>query len=374
LYINHLVMSPRQTQSRRSFLGSLCRFTASVLPVGMVPTYNLFRKNRPESTGSGNSGWVHPGSRPLPFEPPYVKMHRSGELKERGDKLFAVLSDCKLCPRECGVNKLLGKEGECQSTRQLEVSSHHPHFGEEKPLVGTGGSGTIFMTNCAMKCVFCINWEISQGGMGTPCTLEKLAGMMLHLQRLGCHNINLVTPTHYAPHIVQALDIAASKGLKVPLVYNTHGYERVEILRLLDGIVDIYLPDFKYSDPAMAAKYSSKVKDYPGFAQKALLEMHRQVGVARPASDGLMYRGLMIRHLVMPNNVSGSVEVMEWIAGNLPRDTFVNIMSQYRPAYKAKEYPEIARRITPREYREVVNRARELGLTNLEIQGLYLMV
>jgi putative pyruvate formate lyase activating enzyme len=193
--------------------------------------------------------------------------------------------------------------------------------------------------------------------------------MMLNLQRIGCHNINIVTPTHYAPHIVQALDIAAEKGLRLPLVYNTHGYERVEILQKLDGIVDIYLPDFKYSDPDMAFKYSSEVKDYPGFAQKALLEMNRQVGIARPAADGLMYRGLMIRHLVMPNNVSGSIEVMEWIAGNLPKDTFVNIMSQYRPAYKSEEYPEIARRITRQEYRVVVERARALGMTNLAIQG-----
>jgi putative pyruvate formate lyase activating enzyme len=225
-----------------------------------------------------------------------------------------------------------------------------------------------------MKCVFCINWQISQGGAGTIRSEKELAVMMLRLQKRGCHNINVVTPTHYAPHIVRALDMAASKGLRIPLVYNTHGYERVEILRKLDGIVDIYLPDFKYTDPAMAAKFSSGAEDYPDYVKIALLEMHRQVGVARPAADGLMHRGLMIRHLVMPNNVGGSVGVMEWIAGNLPKDTFVNIMSQYRPMYKADNYPEISRRITSREYREVVEQAMELGLTNLAIQGTNLMV
>jgi len=284
-----------------------------------------------------------------------------------------VLLDCKLCPRECGDNKLLGKEGECQSTQQLEVSSFYPHFGEEGPLVGTGGSGTIFMTNCALKCVFCINYEISQQGKGSAVSIGQLAAMMIRLQKLGCHNINLVTPTHYSPHIVQALDIAAANGLRLPIVYNTHGYERVEILRILDGIVDIYLPDFKYSDPLMGEKYSSKVKEYPDFVKKALLEMHSQVGVASPAKDGLMYRGLMIRHLVMPNDVSGSLAVMDWIAGNLPKDTYVNIMSQYRPCYKANEYPEINRRITREEYRRVVVHALELGLTNLTIQGRYLL-
>ncbi len=193
--------------------------------------------------------------------------------------------------------------------------------------------------------------------------------MMLHLQEIGCHNINVVTPTHYSPHIVLALDIAAGKGLKLPLVYNTCGWERLEILKKLDGIVDIYLPDFKYSDGEMAAKYSSAAETYPEVTKAALLEMHRQVGVARPASDGLMYRGLMIRHLVMPNNVGGTKNVIEWIAQNLPKDTFLNIMSQYMPMYKAFNYPQIDRRITRKEYAEAVEWAKEADLTNLEIQG-----
>jgi putative pyruvate formate lyase activating enzyme len=193
--------------------------------------------------------------------------------------------------------------------------------------------------------------------------------MMLSLQEMGCHNINLVTPDHYVPHILLAVDIAAGKGLKLPLVYNTCGWMNLEIARKLDGIIDIYLPDFKYSSGEMSAKYSSDAKDYPEVAKAALLEMHRQVGIAKAAEDGLMYRGLMIRHLVMPNNVAGTKEVVEWIAQNLPKDTYLNIMSQYTPTYKAFEYPKIARRITFDEYDQAVKWAKKAGLTNLNIQG-----
>jgi putative pyruvate formate lyase activating enzyme len=235
--------------------------------------------------------------------------------------------------------------------------------------VGRGGSGTIFLTNCSLRCVFCINWQISQGGAGEPESIERFAAMMLHLQEIGCHNINLVTPTHYSAHILRAVDVAAAHGLRLPLVYNTSGWERLEILKKLDGIVDIYLPDFKYSDSAMAAKYSSGAETYPEVTQAALLEMHRQVGVAKPAADGLMYRGLMIRHLLMPNGVAGTKRMVEWIAQNLPKDTYINIMSQYTPMYKANQYPEIARRITRQEYADAVDWARAAGLTNLDIQG-----
>ena len=305
------------------------------------------------------------------FEPGYLKLHRNGELKERGEKLWQIMENCRLCPRKCGANRLKGERGFCGSNSRLEISSFHPHFGEEKPLVGKNGSGTIFMTNCSLRCVFCINWEVSQGGEGSRRSIGQFAGMMLALQRMGCPNINNVTPTHYSAHILLALDEAASGGLKIPLVYNTCGWERLEILQLLDGIVDIYLPDFKYADGEKAARYSSGAETYPEDVKKALLEMHRQVGVAHPAENGLMEKGLMIRHLVMPNNVSGSRKVMDWIAGNLPKDTFVNIMSQYTPVYKAKDYPKIARRITREEYEEVLNHARAVGLTNLEVQGYY---
>jgi putative pyruvate formate lyase activating enzyme len=195
--------------------------------------------------------------------------------------------------------------------------------------------------------------------------------MMLKLQAIGCHNINLVTPTHYSALILKALDIAADKGLRLPIVYNTSGWERLEILSVLDGIVDIYLPDFKYWDRDMSAKYSSGAESYPEITRKAILEMHRQVGVAKPANDGIMQRGLMIRHLVMPNNTGGSGRIMEWIAQNLSKDTYVNIMAQYTPAYKAYDYPEISRRITNEEYAKVVSRAGEVGLTNLDVQGYW---
>ncbi len=315
------------------------------------------------SLNSGNSG--------NDIEAGYLRLHRSGELKRRGEKLWAMMESCELCPRMCGVNKLKGERGFCGSNSRLEISSFHPHFGEERPLVGRGGSGTIFMSNCALRCVFCINWEVSQGRSGTVRTIDSLASMMLSLQKTGCHNINFVTPTHYSPHILLAVDKAASKGLRVPLVYNTCGWERVEILKMLDGIIDIYLPDFKYSDGQKASLYSQGAVTYPDFTKNALLEMQRQVGIASPAEDGLMYRGLMIRHLVMPNNVSGTREVIDWIAKNLPAETYVNIMSQYRPMFKASDYPEISRRITREEYQSAVSYARNAGLTNLEIQGYH---
>lgn len=305
------------------------------------------------------------------FEPAYLRLHKSGDLRTRGKELWNIMSSCRLCPRQCGVNRLEGDRGFCRASSQLEVSAYYPHYGEEKPLVGRRGSGAIFFTNCSLRCVFCINWEISQEGIGEKREIEDLAGMMLELQKIGCHNINLVTPTHYSPHIVLAVDIAAGKGLRLPLVYNTCGWERLEILRKLDGIIDIYLPDFKYSERKMSAKYSSEADTYPEITKEALLEMNRQVGVAKPAKDGLIYRGLMIRHLVMPNRVSGSREIIRWIAENLPKDTYLNIMSQYRPMYKAFEYPEINRRITREEYDEVVRWTKEAGLTNLDIQGYF---
>ncbi len=280
------------------------------------------------------------------------------------------MRSCRLCPRECRVDRINGNEGFCRSSSQLEISSCGPHFGEEEPLVGHGGSGTIFFTNCGLRCVFCINSDISHGGIGAPHTIEDLADMMLRVQRIGCHNVNVVTPTHYAPHIILALDNAAERGLRLPLVYNTCGWEKEEILKeYFDGVVDIYLPDFKYSDGRMAALYSAGAETYPGMARKALLEMHRQVGVATPDTKGIMRRGLMIRHLVMPNGVSGTRGVIDWIADNLPKDTYLNLMSQYRPVYRAKEYSAINRRITREEYRDAVEHAKSRGLTNLDIQG-----
>lgn len=368
-------------ETRRQFLSScfhlaICGFClALLLPAGCKREKRAASASAPggrrheeqekkERPAKGRPAAIDPN-----FQPTYLRLHRSGELKRRGDELWSIMESCRLCPRECQVNRLAGEGGFCRSSSQLEISSYHPHFGEERPLVGTGGSGTIFLTNCGLRCVFCINWEISQGGMGEPRSTREMAEMMLHLQAMGCHNINLVTPTHYSPHIVLAVDMAAREGLRLPLVYNTCGWERLMILRRLDGIIDIYLPDFKYADSEMAAKYSSDADTYPEVTRLALLEMHRQVGVAKPASDGLMYRGLMIRHLVMPSRVGGTKEVIQWIARNLPKETYFNLMSQYTPMYKAFEYPEISRRITTEEYREAVRWVKEAGLTNLDLQG-----
>ncbi len=346
-------------QSRRTFVGSVSAAAVASLGSGATGVIAGCRQRARAESG------LDPD-----FEPGYLELHRTGELEQRGRELWERMRSCALCPRACGAARLDGEQGFCHGTAQLEVASYHPHFGEEAPLVGRGGSGTVFFSNCNLRCVFCINWEISQGGVGAAKSLDDLANMMLHLQGMGCHNINIVTPTHYSPHIVLALDIAAANGLRLPLVYNTCGWERADVLERLHGVVDIYLPDCKYADGAMAAKYSSGADTYPEVTQAALLEMHRQVGVAKPAPDGLMYRGLMIRHLVMPNGVSGSKAVMEWIATHLPADTFVNIMSQYRPMFKAADYPLISRRLRRSEYNEVVDYAKEVGLTNLEIQGM----
>lgn len=343
--------------SRRDFLKKGCE----LLKAGTVPAVlSAFGR---AAVARSRAGSAH-------FEPAYLELHRTGELKKRAEELWQIMGSCKLCPRQCGVNRLEGSKGFCQSPgARLVVSAFHPHFGEERPLVGRGGSGTIFITHCSLRCVFCQNWEISHLGRGSRTSIKKLAGMMLRLQQVGCHNINIVTPTHYSPHILKALDIAAESGLRLPVVYNTGGWERLEILKFLDGVVDIYLPDFKYWDAKMAQKYSSGASSYPEMAKKAILEMHRQVGVAKTPKDGIMRRGLMIRHLVMPSDVAGSEEVMEWIARNLPKDTYINIMSQYTPRYKAFNFKEISRRITRAEYRRVVEKAEELGLTNLDIQG-----
>jgi putative pyruvate formate lyase activating enzyme len=306
------------------------------------------------------------------FEPAYLKLHETGELKERAEELWAIMESCRLCPRRCGANRHKGMRGVCRAPgTRLVIGGSHAHFGEERPLVGEGGSGTIFLSHCNLRCVFGQNYEIALLGRGDRSSINEFARMMLRLQRIGCHNINLVTPTHYSAHILKAIDIAAGRGLRLPIVYNTSGWERLRILEYLDGVVDIYLPDFKYWDSDMSAKYSSGADSYPDITGKAILEMHRQVGVAKPAKDGLMQRGLMIRHLVMPNNIGGSEKVMEWIAGNLPKDTYVNIMVQYNPVYKAYDYPELSRRITKKEYVQVVEKAKDLGLTNLDIQGYF---
>jgi len=301
------------------------------------------------------------------YRPGYISLHRSGELKSRGEALWEIYRECRLCPRECRVDRISGEKGFCQASSTLKVASYNAHFGEERPLVGVGGSGTIFLSHCNLGCVFCQNWDISHGGAGTEVTIEDLAEMMLQLQLSSCGNINVVSPTHFAPHIVLALDLAAGMGLRIPLVYNTSGWERSEILALLEGIVDIYLADFKYMDAGKSARYSSDAKTYPEITRSALIEMNRQVGVALASKNGLIFRGLMIRHLVMPGNASGSLEAMQWISANLPLNTYVNIMIQYSPAYRAHLFPEIDTYVSREDYMEVVQIARSFGLVNLDV-------
>ena len=356
---------------RRNF----CKKLASITFAGIMPAHLLANSLHGSIVANGNKSdfdmSLHPDNKTNEFEPGYLKLHRKGELRVRAQILWDMMKTCRLCPRECEQDRIRGQKGDyCNATSQLQVSSYNPHFGEEAPLVGENGSGTIFFTNCALLCVFCINWEISQGGAGQNVSIKRLSNMMLQLQRIGCHNLNVVTPTHYAPHILFALDQAASNGLKLPVAYNTSGYERLEILQLLDGIIDIYLSDIKYYDPEMADKYSPGADDYPDVAKKAIVEMNRQVGVADPlANQGTLQRGLILRHLVMPGNVGGTDDLMKWIAANLPANTYVNLMSQYTPAFKAHEYPEISRRLTVREYRDAVKAAYAAGLTSLDIQG-----
>jgi len=305
-----------------------------------------------------------------PWQPAYEKLEKKGNFAERVEAAYTIFEECRLCPRECGANRLVGEKGFCQAPSKVMVHTAQPHFGEEISLVGRKGSGTIFFSNCNLRCVFCQNWPISIRGEGRAFEDEDLAKMMMSLQEIGCHNINLVTPTHVMPNILSATRIALNKGLRIPLVYNTSGYERMDIIKMLDGIVDIYMPDIKYMNGDMAARYSSGARDYPEVATSAVLEMNRQVGVHKVDKRGITHSGLIIRHLVMPNRVAGTRAFVRWVAENLPLNTYVNIMSQYHVDYKAFEYPEIARGITVQEFLEAMDWAQEYGLTQLDPKSL----
>jgi putative pyruvate formate lyase activating enzyme len=300
------------------------------------------------------------------FLPAYAKLEQEGKFADRVEQAYAILENCRLCPRGCEVNRKKGDKGFCRAPFRSVVFGAHPHFGEEMPLVGRYGSGTIFFSNCNLRCIFCQNWPIAHEGKGKEIEDKDLAEMMLYLQEIGCHNINLVTPTHVMPNILSATRIAMRKGLRLPLVYNTSGYELLEIVKLLDGVVDIYMPDMKYMDDDQAAKYSSGASDYPEVTAKAIVEMNRQVGVLVTDANGIALRGLIIRHLVMPNRVAGTEKFVKWVAQNLPTSTYVNIMPQYRVEYKAYEYPKISRGITVQEFLESMEWAEQAGLTNLD--------
>jgi putative pyruvate formate lyase activating enzyme len=276
-----------------------------------------------------------------------------------------VLADCCLCPRQCRVNRLAGESGKCRVTGKVVVSSYGPHFGEEAPLVGEQGSGTIFFTYCNLQCLFCQNYTISHLGEGRGVDSEELAGMMLSLQSRGCHNINLVSPTHVVPYILEALELAVSRGLHLPLVYNSGGYDSVETLELLDGVVDIYMPDMKYSDEKTAERFSG-VKNYPEINRAAVREMHRQVGDLQIDEQGVAQRGLLVRHLVLPNGLAGTEGVVHFLAQEVSTNTYLNVMAQYHPCHKAFDVPELARSVNRGEFDEAVNLARRQGLSRLD--------
>ena len=301
------------------------------------------------------------------FEPAYLRLYESGELERRVGRALEALKSCEVCPRDCGVDRLADKFAVCKTGRYAVVGSYFAHFGEEDCLRGSKGSGTIFFSGCNLRCVFCQNFDISWQLRGTPAPPEKLAAMMLELQAEGCHNINFVTPEHVVPQIIEALPLAIEGGLRLPLVYNTSAYDSMESLELMDGVVDIYMPDFKYWDSEMARKYS-KAPDYPEVARRTIKEMHRQVGELVTDEEGLAVRGLMIRHLVMPEQIAGTREVMRWIAQELSPHTYVNVMAQYYPAGKVsrQEYPEINRCLTSPEYEAALDEAGRAGLKRLD--------
>jgi putative pyruvate formate lyase activating enzyme len=299
------------------------------------------------------------------FEPAYIQAQRSGVLRRNLAEALDRMSSCALCPRMCRVDRLAGESGVCRTGRQAYVSSFNAHFGEEAPLVGENGSGTIFFTHCNLLCLFCQNFEISHEGAGEEVSDEQLAGIMLALQRQGCHNINFVTPSHVVPQILAALELAVPAGLNVPLVYNSGGYDRIETLRLLEGVVDIYMPDFKFWDPEIARKACS-APDYPEIARQALLEMHRQVGELDLDDRGIARRGLLVRHLVMPGGQAGTAEVMRFIAREISPQTYVNVMSQYRPCGRAGEVPGLERALSAEEYRRAVRAALDEGIRRLD--------
>ena len=301
--------------------------------------------------------------------PSYVALATSGELDARAETARQRLACCDLCPRVCGVDRLRGEKGACRTAEQALVASYSPHFGEEIPLVGRHGSGTIFFSGCNLACRFCQNYEISQRASGTAVAPDDLARTMLQLQALGCHNINVVSPSHVVPQILAALAIAVRGRLRVPLVYNTGGYDSLETLRLLDGVFDIYMPDMKYADDAPGQRYSG-VPDYPSVNQAAVREMHRQVGDLEVDRQGTAVRGLLVRHLVLPDGEAGTARIAAFLADEVSRDTYINAMAQYRPCYRANTLPPLDPRLSRAEFVEAVEEARAAGLHRLDRRRL----
>ena len=299
------------------------------------------------------------------FRPAYLDLLESGELKQRAARAHAHLSVCDVCAWKCPVDRLAGRVGMCRTGVRARISSYGAHLGEEDPLRGWRGSGTIFFSRCNLRCQFCQNHDISQSDIGEEVEPEILAAIMIELQSTGCHNINFVSPSNVAPQIIAAVQIAAEAGLRMPLVYNTGGYDSLEMLELLDGIIDIYMPDMKYAG-AQTARIYSKARNYPAVNHAALREMHRQVGDLQLDPQGLATRGLLVRHLILPNDLAGTAEVVRFLAEEISPDTYLNLMDQYRPAYKASQYPKLNRRITPHEYQQALQAARQAWLHRLD--------
>ena len=299
------------------------------------------------------------------MNPAYLSLVELGGLVERVERAYVLLENCMLCPRSCKINRRAGKLGVCRTGERARVASYGPHHGEERPLSGRRGSGAVFFARCNLRCVYCQNSEISQDDCGDEVEPEELARIFLEIQAAGCHNLNLVSPTHVLPPILAALLIAARAGLRLPVVYNTGGYDALPALELLDGVVDIYMPDMKYADPKTAHLYSG-AKDYPRVNREAVREMHRQVGDLALDADGLAVRGLLVRHLVLPNRMAGTREIARFLTEEISAQTYLNVMDQYHPAYKAGMFPQLNRRITPQEYADALKHVGAAGLTRLD--------
>jgi putative pyruvate formate lyase activating enzyme len=308
----------------------------------------------------------HPGTIKNTFRPAYLALHASGELERRVEQAWIHLGNCDLCARYCHVDRRVTTVGAvCRTGERAVVHSYGPHHGEENPLRGRGGSGTVFFSWCNLRCVFCQNWDISQKGIGREVAPAELAAMMLELQAAGCHNINLVSPSHVVAQIIAAVAIAAGRGLHLPLVYNTGGYDSPAALMLLDGIIDIYMPDMKYGESGAAHRYSH-VRDYWDVNRAAVKEMHRQVGDLVLDARGIAQRGLLVRHLVLPDAIAASEQVFRFIAGEISPQTYLNVMDQYRPCYRAGEHPELDRPITHAEFRQALELAHRYRLRRLD--------
>ncbi len=299
------------------------------------------------------------------FEPAYIQTFKNGALSKKIEAARQLLSSCCLCPRKCNVDRLGGETGVCHTAALAWVSSYNSHFGEESPLVGSHGSGTIFFTHCNLMCLFCQNFDISHQGHGQEVTDDQLAAIMLALQQQGCHNINFVTPSHVVPQILAALEIAIPQGLDVPLVYNSGGYDRPSTLKLLEDVFDIYMPDFKFWDRDIAES-ACQAGNYAQVACKALKEMHRQVGDLVTDDAGIAQKGLIIRHLVLPGGMAGTREIMRFIAGEISTDSYVNIMAQYRPCGRAAEIKGLNTFLSPADYQKALQAATEEGITRLD--------